>query len=81
MFNIDRSWIENQILKKIKRYFQRGMGGGEGKKEKNLRAKSKKKKKKNPKKEISTWVNLNEQTHEKLTNTYYRLFSIYYVII
>ena len=58
------------------------MGGGEGKKEKNLRAKSKKKKKKkNPKKEISTWVNLNEQTHEKLTNTYYRLFSIYYVII
>ena len=49
MFNIDRSWIENQILKKIKRYFQRGMGGGEGKKEKNLRAKSKKKKKKKPK--------------------------------
>ena len=57
-----------------------GRGGEKGKESKSKKQK-KKKKKKIPKKEISTWVNLNEQTHEKLTNTYYRLFSIYYVII
>ena len=76
MFITDWSWIENQILKKIKRYFQRGKKRG---KEKNIRAK-RKQTKKIPKKEINTWVNLNEQTHENLTNTYYRLFLIYHVI-
>lgn len=54
--------------------------GEKGKKEKNLRAKTNKQKK-FPKKEISKWVNLTKQTHEKLTNTYDRLFLIYNVII
>ena len=82
MFIIDRSWIEKSNFKKTLRGTSKV--GEKGKKEKNLRAKTKKKKRKEkkkiPKKEISTWVNLTKQTHEKLTNTYDRLFLIYNVI-